>query len=155
MTEWLWFPPPTDSQPPENSNGKLNGPTDGGYCMREGTGKSVAVERVCMWFKVCLCMCIYVYTCFCVWTSVFCVCAWGWKGGERNGLTQDVWNLLAWQNCLVIWVSWNVLSCSFNEPQAKRPNEACSICHNSPSAWPSLACTTPTPLDGGSPWWLA
>lgn len=35
---------------------------------------------------------------------------------------------------LVNGVFWKVLSCSFNEPRAKRPNEACSVCQNSPSA---------------------
>lgn len=38
------------------------------------------------------------------------------------------------QDRLVNGVFWKVLSCSFNEPRAKRPNEACSVCQNSPSA---------------------
>lgn len=96
--------------------------------------------------------------CTCVWD----VCGWG-RGvkGRIEGMAAQLkmfkicWPDRVSQDRLVNGVFWKVLSCSFNEPQAKKPNEACSVCQNSPSAWPSLTCATPTPLEGGSPWWPA
>lgn len=91
----MWFPPPTDSQPPEDPQGKLNGPTDGRYCGREGLGQTVtsvpqktwgvvrAVASVHVYMKstfvyVCVQICI---VCSC--TCAFVVVCWGWDGGAR------------------------------------------------------------------------
>lgn len=53
------------------------------------------------------------------------------------------------QDRLVNGVSWNVLSCSFNEPPAKRPNEACCVCQNSSPAWPPWPVMLPRHLRVG------
>lgn len=79
-------------------------------------------------------MCALVPLCVSVWDDG------GYLGvsGEGSMAAQHKMFKICWpdgvsQGCLVNGVSWNVLSCSFNEPQAKRPNEACSVCQNSPS----------------------
>lgn len=108
--QWLWFPPPTDSQPPEDPQGKLNGPTDGRYCGREGLGETVTSVPQKTWgvvraVHVRLCMCIRrVHLFMSVCKYALCVHAlaplWLFAGGGMEGhagLTQDVWNLLAWQ----------------------------------------------------------
>lgn len=50
------MPPLADSHPPEYHQGKLNGPTDGDYCVKEGVGQSVAVVPQKTWGVVCVCM---------------------------------------------------------------------------------------------------
>lgn len=111
--------PPAVTQPPEDHQGKLNGPTDGYHCAREGVGQCVATVPqktwgksracVCMRFSVCLFTCLWSLHLFCACASMFCVCVplclcgwWGLRGGGgmvggHGSLTQDVWNLLAWQ----------------------------------------------------------
>lgn len=88
------------------------------------------------------------------------MCGWGVYERENRGAWQLKMFKICWpdralQDRLVNGVFWKVFSCSFNEPWAKRLNEACSVCQNSPSAWPLLTCATPTPLEGRSPWWPA
>lgn len=113
--QWLWFPSPTDSQPPEDPQGKLNGPTDGRYCGREGLGQTVTsvpqktwgvMRAVHVHVHVRLCTCIRrVHLFMSVCKYALCVHAlaplWLFAGGGMEGhagLTQDVWNLLAWQH---------------------------------------------------------
>lgn len=54
--------------------------------------------------------------------------------GELNTICLKSVGMTACRKAAWLRVSWNVPSCCFNEPQAKRPNEACSVYQNSPSA---------------------
>lgn len=89
---WLWCPPPADSQPPEDRQGKLNGPTDGDYCEGRVRGrawqqrrKTWGVVRVstCLWrLHLFLCVCRHVL-CVCV-----CTCAFVSEGTVLGGGRQ-------------------------------------------------------------------